>query len=81
MTHDGERHHIIDPRQGRSTTGVRWVSVIGARATQAEVLTKVVFVAGAETGGRIVEDNACYAVVIDDRARVTELGCLEGTLA
>jgi thiamine biosynthesis lipoprotein len=77
MTADGERHHIIDPRGGRSTAGLRWVSVIAARATQAEVLTKAVFVAGAEAGRRIIEANRCYAVLIDDHATLTEIGCLE----
>ena len=77
MTAGGERHHIIDPRLGRSTTGLRWVSVVGARATQAEVLTKTVFVAGAEAGRRIVEDNRCYAMLVDDDAVTFEAGCLE----
>ena len=77
MTADGERHHIIDPRGGRSTVGVRWVSVIAARATQAEVLTKAVFVSGADAGRRLIEANRCYGVIIDDNAVVTEIGCLE----
>jgi len=70
-------HHIIDPRAGRSTTGLRWVSVIAARATQAEVLTTAVFVAGEDAGRRIIEANHCYAVIIDDNAALTEIGCLE----
>jgi FAD:protein FMN transferase len=77
ITADGERHHIIDPRGGRSTAGLRWVSVIAARATQAEVLTKVVFVAGAEAGRRIIEDNRCYAVIVDDNDALFEIGCFE----
>jgi thiamine biosynthesis lipoprotein len=77
LTVDGERHHIIDPRGGRSTAGLRWVSVIAARATQAEVLTKAVFVAGADAGRRIIEDNRCYAVIVDDNDALFEIGCLE----
>lgn len=77
MTADGERHHIIDPYAGRSTTGLRWVSVIAARATQAEVLTTAAFVAGADAGRKIIEANHCYAVIIDDNAALTEIGCLE----
>ena len=77
MTAGGERHHIIDPHLGRSTTGLRSVSVVGARATQAEVLTKTVFVAGAEAGRRIVEDNRCCAVIVDDDAVTSEAGRLE----
>lgn len=77
MTADGERHHIIDPRAGRSTEGLRWVSVIGARATQAEVLTKAVFVAGADHGRRMIEESRCYAVFIDDNAVISEIGRFE----
>lgn len=77
MTADGERHHLIDPRAGRSTVGLRWVSVIAARATQAEVLTKAVFVAGVDTGRRLVEENRCRAVFIDDDAVTHEAGCFE----
>ena len=53
------------------------MSVIGARATQAEVLTKAVFVAGAEAGRRMIEESRCYAVFIDDNSVLTEIGCLE----
>ena len=49
----------------------------GAGATQAEVLTKAVFVVGADAGRRIIEANRCYAVIIDDHAALTEIGCLE----
>ena len=76
-TAGGERHHLIDPHRGTSTTGVRWVSVIAARATQAEVMTKTIFVAGAHAGRCIIEDNGCYAVIVDDNAVVSEIGCLE----
>jgi len=81
MTNDGERHHIIDPQQGRSTTGVRWVSVIAARATQGEILTKTVFVGGVATGSGFIERNGCAAVIIEDDSTVTELGSLEGIAA
>jgi thiamine biosynthesis lipoprotein len=72
-----ERHHIIDPRRGRPTAGLRWVSVIAARATQAEVLTKAVFVAGRDAGRRLVEENRCYAVIIDDDSIAHEAGQFE----
>jgi thiamine biosynthesis lipoprotein ApbE len=51
--------------------------VIAARATQAEVLTKAVFVAGAEAGRPIIERSRCYAVIVDDNAVLSEIGCLE----
>jgi FAD:protein FMN transferase len=47
-TRDGEVHHIVDPRTGRPTSGdIESVTVIGATAQQAEVLTKAAMVAGA----------------------------------
>jgi thiamine biosynthesis lipoprotein ApbE len=64
-------------RRTGASRSVRWVSVIAARATQAEVLTKTVFVAGAVDGRRIVEDNGCYAVIVDDDAVTFEAGCVE----
>ena len=52
------------------------ITATGA-SSQAEVLTKTIFVAGAHAGRRIIEDNGCYAVIVDDNAVVSEIGCLE----
>ncbi len=49
-TRDGEeRHHLIDPRTGRSAeSDILRVTVFAADAVQAEILAKLVFLAGAE---------------------------------
>ena len=46
-TGHGDVHHILDPRTGRPTPStVESVTVLGATAQQAEVLTKAAIVAG-----------------------------------
>lgn len=60
------RHHILDPRTGRSPTGVFSVTILAPDGVTAEGLSKTVFVLGVEEGLRIV--HACAgadAVVID----------------
>lgn len=48
-TRNGEAHHILDPANGQPTAGgVESVTVMGATAQQAEVLTKAAMVAGAD---------------------------------
>ena len=48
-TDHGDVHHIVDPGTGRPTRGaVESVTVMGATAQQAEVLTKAAMVAGDE---------------------------------
>jgi thiamine biosynthesis lipoprotein len=69
---DGVRyHHIINPRTGKSATGVRSVTVIAADATTTEGLTKSVFVKGPMDGLAFIEslDNV-EAIVIDADGRM-----------
>jgi thiamine biosynthesis lipoprotein len=69
---DGVRHHhIINPKTGKSATGVRSVTVIAADATTTEGLTKSVFVKGPKDGLRLIESlKGVNAVIIDDRGDV-----------
>lgn len=47
-TDRGNVHHLVDPRTGRPTpSGIESITVVGATAQQAEVLTKTAMVAGA----------------------------------
>lgn len=64
-------HHILDPRTGKSATGVRSVTIVGPDAVMTEGLTKTVFIKGPEQGLAIVESLGDYdAVIVDDRRRV-----------
>lgn len=45
----GDAHHVVDPRTGTPTDGtVECITVVGATAQQAEILTKAAMVAGPE---------------------------------
>lgn len=70
---DGVRyHHIINPKTGKSATGVRSVTVIAADATTTEGLTKSVFVKGPEAGMRFLQSvPGVEGIVIDDQGRVS----------
>lgn len=64
---DGVRHHhIINPKTGKSASGVRSVTVIGPDGVTTEGLTKSVFVRGPEAGMRLIETIPNVdAIVID----------------
>ena len=60
-----DRHHLIDPHTGRSVDGdVGSVSVVASQGWQADVLTKAVFVRGAEAGLALVESVGAAALVV-----------------
>lgn len=64
-------HHIIDPKTGRSATGVRSVTVIAPTSTLAEGLTKGVFILGPERGIALAESqHEVDAVVVRDDGKV-----------
>ena len=69
---DGVRyHHIINPKTGKSATGVRSVTVIGPDGVTTEGLTKSVFVKGPKEGMRLIESlKGVDAIVIDDAGRM-----------
>lgn len=64
---DGVRHHhIINPKTGKSASGVRSVTVIAPDGVTTEGLTKSVFVRGPEEGMRLIESLPNVdAIVID----------------
>ena len=63
----GERyHHLIDPRTGRSPSGVRSVTILAPDGVCAEGLSKSVFVMGVEDGmGLVASQVGADAVVVD----------------
>jgi len=64
-------HHIINPKTGKSATGVHSVSVIGPDATTTDGLTKPVFILGPEKGLKLIESiPGVDAVVIDAEGRM-----------
>jgi thiamine biosynthesis lipoprotein len=69
---DGVRHHhIINPRTGKSATGVRSVTIIGPDGITTEGLTKSVFVKGPKEGMRLIETlKGIDAIIIDDAGRM-----------
>lgn len=69
---DGVRHHhIINPKTGKSASGVRSVTIIGPDGITTEGLTKSVFVKGAKEGMRLIETlKDVDAIIIDDSGRL-----------
>ena len=60
-------HHILNPKTGRSATGVRSVSIIGPDSTTTDALSTSAFVLGVEHGMKLVESlGNIEAVIIDD---------------
>jgi thiamine biosynthesis lipoprotein len=74
----GPRHHLIDPRTGSPvSTDLVSVTVIGARAVQAEVLTKVAFVAGSHEAPSLLAAYGVTAVLVSDDGSIAVVGDLE----
>ncbi|MGQ0383753.1 MAG: FAD:protein FMN transferase [Gammaproteobacteria bacterium] len=64
-------HHIINPKTGKSATGVRSVTVIAPSSTLAEGLTKGIFILGPERGIALAESQADVdAIVVRDDGKV-----------
>lgn len=69
---DGVRyHHIINPKTGKSASGVRSVTIVGPDGITTEGLTKSVFVKGPQEGMRLIESlKGIDAIIIDDAGRM-----------
>ncbi|MGZ4690552.1 MAG: FAD:protein FMN transferase [Acidimicrobiia bacterium] len=69
------RHHLIDPTTGRpAASGLAGVTVITGRGWQAEVLAKAAFLAGAVTGGELLEDHGVAGLLVADDGTTHEVG-------
>ena len=70
---DGDRrvHHILNPRTGKSATGIRSVSVLAPHGIDTDALTKPLFILGVERGMRIIDRiPGVDAIVIDDKGQL-----------
>jgi len=70
---DGERrvHHIINPKTGKSATGVRSVSVLAPHGIDTDALTKPLFILGVQRGMEIIDKiPGVDAIVIDDQGQL-----------
>ena len=64
-------HHIINPKTGKSASGVHSVTVIAADATTTEGLTKSVFVKGPDEGMRFLEAQpGVDGIIVDAQGRL-----------
>ncbi len=79
---DGRRyHHILDPRTGRPTRGLRSASVIGTDPTLADGLSTALMVFGTTRGLALAEGlDDVEAVLVDDNGRVHVTSGLAGKL-
>lgn len=70
----GVEHHLRDPKTGASfETGVTSVTVIAARASQAEVLCKMAFAAGLERGPTVLTDHGATGLMVADDGTTIEV--------
>jgi thiamine biosynthesis lipoprotein len=68
---DGVRcHHVIDPKTGKSPTGVCSVTILADDGLTTEGLSKCLFVMGLEKGMRLVESQAGVDAVVVDASGV-----------
>ncbi|MGI9608620.1 MAG: FAD:protein FMN transferase [Acidimicrobiales bacterium] len=70
-TADGLRHHVLDPRTGRSTTGPALATVIAAEAWFAEAVATQLLVDGANAD---IDEERAAAIVVDQTGAVHRRG-------
>ena len=64
-------HHIINPKTGRSATGIISVSVLADKSETADGLTKPVFIMGVEEGLKLINGLPnVSAIIIDAQGKV-----------
>ncbi len=74
QTARGQEHHLRDASTGASLqSGVATVSLIGATATQTEVLTKAVLAAGVDGAHEVAARFAVTGLFVDDGGAIHEL--------
>ncbi len=75
---DGTEHHLRLPATGAAlSTGLWSITVVAASATQAEVLTKAAFVAGAGGAAAVVGGHGATGVLVSDGGDLVPLAGLD----
>jgi thiamine biosynthesis lipoprotein len=78
FAHDGERHHVLDPRTGRSAyTGLAAITAVAGEGWFAEALAKAGFVAGITEAAPLFARHGATGLLVDDGGSVTELAGFE----
>jgi thiamine biosynthesis lipoprotein len=70
IIHKKRYHHIIDPRTGRPSEGMIFVTVVGDNGAIVDSLTTALFVIGMEKGLELVKKLGCEAIFEDDTGRI-----------
>ncbi|MCK5469266.1 MAG: FAD:protein FMN transferase, partial [Cyclobacteriaceae bacterium] len=69
--HDGKRYsHIIDPRTGYPTTGIKSATIVCSNAELADALATVMFVMGKDDGIALINQLKgieCLLITDDDK--------------
>jgi FAD:protein FMN transferase len=73
-------HHLIDPRSCRPATASISATVLAKSATDAELLTKSVFIVGGKKGLALAKSFGATAVIVDPRGEVAMSEALKGKL-
>jgi thiamine biosynthesis lipoprotein len=73
---DGERrvHHVIDPKTGRPSQGVRQVTVIAKSAVVADAYDTAAFILGYKEGQRVLEKQGVEGIFVTDQKVITTPG-------
>ena len=74
-------HHLIDPRTGKpADSGLATVTVVAARAWQAEMLSKAVFLTGATAGAVLLDDFGAAGLLVTDDGSILKTANLASFL-
>lgn len=77
QTIEGERHHIIEPDSGRSTTSdLCTATVIGAEAAQCEVLATTAVAVGRTRSAALLEQHHASGLLVDHGGHVHDVGTI-----
>lgn len=79
IVYRGEKYsHIIDPRTGNPSKGVKSVSVFAKKAEMCDALATSVFVMGVETGLSVINQlDGVEAIIVDDSDKIHKSNGIE----